>query len=98
MDADKRGLPRVVDSVEISCRTGYNIRHLANLIYDTAVELRCPGNAFIRRLSDYLLLTVYVIKRLHIAFFALFRQQRKAVRTENSIHIHCARRSCLCYG
>ncbi|KXJ72845.1 hypothetical protein RP20_CCG017127 [Aedes albopictus] len=42
-DAEKIGLPRVLDSIEVSCRTGHNIKLLANLIYDTAFSLRPPG-------------------------------------------------------
>lgn len=43
VDADKRGLPKVVASVEVSTKTNYNIRLLANLIYETACEMRSPG-------------------------------------------------------
>ncbi|XP_037942769.1 leucine-rich repeat serine/threonine-protein kinase 1 isoform X2 [Teleopsis dalmanni] len=43
-DAEKIGLPRVIDSIEISCRTMHNIRLLANIIYDTAFMLRSPGS------------------------------------------------------
>ncbi|KAK8788832.1 hypothetical protein V5799_021393 [Amblyomma americanum] len=49
VDADKCGLPRVLDSVEVSCRTRHNIRHLCQLIYDVAFDMRCPG---IMRLED----------------------------------------------
>ncbi|CRK89702.1 CLUMA_CG003464, isoform A [Clunio marinus] len=48
-DAEKMGLPRVLDSIEVSCKTGHNIKLLANLIYDTAFSLRLPGS------KDYLL-------------------------------------------
>lgn len=43
-DAEKIGLPRVIDSIEISCRTMHNIRLLANIIYDTAFMLKSPGS------------------------------------------------------
>ncbi|XP_054737581.1 leucine-rich repeat serine/threonine-protein kinase 1 isoform X1 [Anastrepha obliqua] len=43
-DAEKIGLPRVIDSIEVSCRTLHNIRLLANIIYDTAFMLRSPGS------------------------------------------------------
>ncbi|XP_070508188.1 leucine-rich repeat serine/threonine-protein kinase 1 isoform X2 [Chironomus tepperi] len=43
-DAEKMGLPRVLDSIEVSCKTGHNIKLLANLIYDTAFSLRLPGS------------------------------------------------------
>ncbi|XP_055923849.1 leucine-rich repeat serine/threonine-protein kinase 1 isoform X2 [Eupeodes corollae] len=43
-DAEKIGLPRVIDSIEISCKTLHNIRLLSNIIYDTAFMLRSPGS------------------------------------------------------
>ncbi|XP_063703322.1 leucine-rich repeat serine/threonine-protein kinase 1 isoform X2 [Culicoides brevitarsis] len=43
-DAEKMGLPRVLDSIEVSCKTGHNIKLLANLIYETAFSLRLPGS------------------------------------------------------
>ncbi|XP_037707527.1 leucine-rich repeat serine/threonine-protein kinase 1 isoform X1 [Drosophila subpulchrella] len=43
-DAEKIGLPRVIDSIEISCRTLHNIHLLANIIYDTSMQLRSPGS------------------------------------------------------
>lgn len=43
-DAEKMGLPRVLDSIEVSCKTGHNIKLLSNLIYDTAFSLRLPGS------------------------------------------------------
>jgi hypothetical protein len=42
-DSDKKGLPRVTESVLVSSKTKYNIQHLCQLIYSTAVELRTPG-------------------------------------------------------
>ena len=43
-DPEKFGLPRVLDSVEVSCKTRQNIRMLAHLLYDTAFSLRSPGS------------------------------------------------------
>jgi hypothetical protein len=43
-DAEKLGLPRVLDSIEVSCKTGHNIKLLSNLVYDTAFSLRPPGS------------------------------------------------------
>lgn len=43
-DAEKLGLPRVLDSIEVSCKTGHNIKILSNLIYETAFSLRLPGS------------------------------------------------------
>ncbi|KAG4071917.1 hypothetical protein HA402_006078 [Bradysia odoriphaga] len=44
MDSEKLGLPKVLDSIEVSCKTKYNIPVLANLIYDAAFSLRLPGS------------------------------------------------------
>ncbi len=42
-DADKKGLPKVVDTIFISSKTRHNVRQLCDLIYKTAFELRSPG-------------------------------------------------------
>ncbi|XP_015840648.1 leucine-rich repeat serine/threonine-protein kinase 1 isoform X3 [Tribolium castaneum] len=44
VDAEKCGLPRVLDTIEISCRTRHNVKLLCNLIYDTVFSLRPPGS------------------------------------------------------
>ncbi|CAM1297638.1 Uncharacterised protein g1884 [Pycnogonum litorale] len=44
VDADKCGLPRVLDTIEVSCKTRHNVKLLCNLIYDTVFELRSPGS------------------------------------------------------
>lgn len=44
VDAEKCGLPRVLDTIEVSCKTRHNIKLLCNLIYDTVFSLRLPGN------------------------------------------------------
>lgn len=44
VDAEKCGLPRVLDTVEVSCRNRHNIKFLCNLIYDTVYSLKHPGN------------------------------------------------------
>jgi hypothetical protein len=46
VDAEKCGLPRVLDTIEVSCKTRHNIKLLCNLIYDTVFSLRPPGNVF----------------------------------------------------
>lgn len=43
VDAEKCGLPRVLDTIEISCKSRHNIKLLCNLIYDTVFSLRPPG-------------------------------------------------------
>uniref|UniRef100_A0A915AF19 non-specific serine/threonine protein kinase n=1 Tax=Parascaris univalens TaxID=6257 RepID=A0A915AF19_PARUN len=43
-DADKKGLPRVVDSMFVSSKTKYNIRALCNLLYRTAFDIRTAGS------------------------------------------------------
>lgn len=44
VDAEKCGLPRVIDTIEVSCKTRHNIKILCNLIYDTVFSLRSPGS------------------------------------------------------
>lgn len=44
IDADKCGLPKVIDSIEVSTKTKHNIKLLCNLIYDTVFGIRCPGS------------------------------------------------------
>lgn len=44
IDPDKCGLPRVIDTIEVSIKTKHNIKLLCNLIYDTVMDLRCPGS------------------------------------------------------
>ncbi|KAL3278816.1 hypothetical protein HHI36_016337 [Cryptolaemus montrouzieri] len=43
VDAEKCGLPRVLDTIEISCKTRHNIKLLCNLIYDTVFSVKLPG-------------------------------------------------------
>ncbi|KAM3958672.1 LOW QUALITY PROTEIN: leucine-rich repeat kinase [Aphomia sociella] len=43
-DADKLGLPRVLDSLEVSCSTRHNIRLLADIIYSVAFSVKPPGS------------------------------------------------------
>lgn len=45
MDAEKCGLPRVLDTIEVSCKTRHNIKLLCNLVYDTVFSLRNPGKS-----------------------------------------------------
>ncbi|XP_022171675.1 leucine-rich repeat serine/threonine-protein kinase 1 isoform X1 [Myzus persicae] len=44
VDAEKYGLPRVLDTIEVSCKTKHNIKLLCNIIYDTVFSLRPPGS------------------------------------------------------
>ncbi|XP_052745709.1 leucine-rich repeat serine/threonine-protein kinase 1 isoform X2 [Bicyclus anynana] len=43
-DADKLGLPRVLDSIEVSCSTRHNIKLLADIIYSVAFSVKPPGS------------------------------------------------------
>ncbi len=40
---EKLGYPKVLDSIEISNKTGYNVKQLCLLIYDIAGQLLAPG-------------------------------------------------------
>lgn len=44
VDSEKCGLPKVIETIEISCKTRHNIKMLCNLIYDVAFNLRSPGS------------------------------------------------------
>ncbi|XP_064112289.1 leucine-rich repeat serine/threonine-protein kinase 1-like isoform X1 [Macrobrachium nipponense] len=44
IDADKLGLPRVLDTIEVSCKSRHNIKLLCNLVYDTVFSLKTPGS------------------------------------------------------
>jgi hypothetical protein len=53
-DPEKCGLPKVLDSVEVSCKSKQNIKLLANLLYDTAFSLKTPGKrnmVYLRKLG-----------------------------------------------
>lgn len=71
-DADKKGLPKVVDSVIVSCKTRFNIRVLCNILYSTAFELRSPGTK--ERLLDQKIPSSYLALEDVVASIA---QQRK---------------------
>ncbi|KAM3721655.1 Leucine-rich repeat serine/threonine-protein kinase [Dirofilaria immitis] len=43
-DADKKGLPRVVESLFVSSKTKHNIRMLCNLLYRTAYDIRTANS------------------------------------------------------
>lgn len=59
VDAEKCGLPRVLDTIEISCKTRHNIKLLCNLIYDTVFSLRPPGKFFYEFLKVSLLVIIF---------------------------------------
>ncbi|KHJ44662.1 kinase domain protein [Trichuris suis] len=65
-DADKRGLPRVIESLAVSSVTRENMRTLCDVIYKAATELRSPGSkvALIEQQvpSAYIALEEIVIK------------------------------------
>lgn len=44
VDAEKCGLPKVMETIEVSCKTRHNIKMLCNLIYDVVFSLRLPGS------------------------------------------------------
>ena len=45
-DPEKCGLPKVLDSIEVSCKSRQNMKLLANLLYDTAFGLKTPGKIY----------------------------------------------------
>lgn len=52
--SEKLGYPKVLDSIQVSCKTGYHIKDLCTLIYDIAGQLLAPNskdqNAFQQRI------------------------------------------------
>ncbi|KAJ6225869.1 hypothetical protein RDWZM_004414 [Blomia tropicalis] len=81
VDADKRGLPKVVASVEVSAKTRHNIRLLANLIYETAVEIRASGNK--ERLLDQMVPATYLALEEIVTQMAW---ERKSAGLEPVVH------------
>src|SRR4051812_11946822 len=57
-DSDKKGLPRVIESVVVSSKTRMNIPHLCQLIYSTAIDQRSPGTK--ERLLDQKIPASYI--------------------------------------
>lgn len=43
LNTRERGLPKVMAMIEVSCKTGYNIRELRQLIYKTSYEIKEKG-------------------------------------------------------
>lgn len=73
VDADKHGLPPVVASIEVSIKTRYNIRLLANIIYDTACEMRVPGTK--ERLLEQKVPLTYLVLEEVVGLLAHERRQ-----------------------
>jgi len=46
-DPEKRGLPRVLTTLNISCRSRHNIKYLSTVIYDAAVTLKTSNGKFL---------------------------------------------------
>ncbi|XP_022246027.1 leucine-rich repeat serine/threonine-protein kinase 1-like [Limulus polyphemus] len=72
VDADKCGLPRVLDTIEISCKSHHNIKPLCNLIYDIVFELRCPGSK--ERLLEQKIPATYLALEDVVGYLALERR------------------------
>ncbi|KRZ86414.1 Leucine-rich repeat serine/threonine-protein kinase 1 [Trichinella sp. T8] len=89
-DPDKRGLPRVVDSIAVSCVTREQIRTLCELIYHTAYELRTPGSK--ERLIEQRIPSSYVALEEIVTKLAAERKQAgrepviNAETFRNSVH------------
>ena len=45
MNTRERGLPKVMAMIEVSCKTGYHIRELRQLIYNTSFEIKEKGTS-----------------------------------------------------
>lgn len=69
VDAEKCGLPKVMETIEVSCKTRHNIKMLCNLIYDIVFSLRSPGSKDLlleqRVPASYLALEDVVVQLAH---------------------------------
>lgn len=74
IDPDKCGLPKVIDTVEVSIKTRYNIKYLAKLIYNSVVDLRSPGSR--ERLLEQKVPGTYLALEDVVNFLALDRRMR----------------------
>ncbi|XP_076373717.1 leucine-rich repeat kinase isoform X2 [Tachypleus tridentatus] len=72
VDADKCGLPRVLETIEISCKSRHNIKLLCNVIYDIVFELRCPGSK--ERLLEQKIPATYLALEDVVGYLALDRR------------------------
>ena len=45
MNTRERGLPKVMAAIEVSCKTGYHIRELRHLIYNTSFAIKEKGSS-----------------------------------------------------
>ncbi|XP_063987510.1 leucine-rich repeat serine/threonine-protein kinase 1 [Diachasmimorpha longicaudata] len=69
VDAEKCGLPKVMETIEVSCKTRHNIKMLCNLIYDVVFSLKSPGSKELlleqRVPASYLALEDVVVQLAH---------------------------------
>ncbi|XP_047741419.1 leucine-rich repeat serine/threonine-protein kinase 1, partial [Hyalella azteca] len=72
IDADKLGLPRVLDTIEVSCKSRHNIKLLCNLIYDTVFSLKSPSSK--ERLLEQRIPATYLALEDVVAHLALERR------------------------
>ncbi|KAF2362731.1 Ankyrin repeat [Trinorchestia longiramus] len=72
IDADKLGLPRVLDTIEVSCKSRHNVKLLCNLIYDTVFSLKSPGSK--ERLLEQRIPATYLALEDVVAHLALERR------------------------
>lgn len=75
VDADKCGLPRVLDTIEVSCKSRHNLKLLCNLIYDTVFELRSPGSK--ERLLEQRIPATYLALEDVVSYLAVERRLQK---------------------
>ena len=72
MNSRERGLPKVMAMIEVSCKTGYNIRELRQLIYKTSFEIKEKGR-YLRREIKISFATDALLKGDCHDSFAVFR-------------------------
>lgn len=80
VDAEKCGLPKVMETIEISCKTRHNIKMLCNLIYDVVFSLRSPGSKELlleqRVPASYLALEDVVVQLGKVFLFMLIMKKK----------------------
>lgn len=65
----ERGLPKVMAMIEVSCKTGYHIRELRQLIYSTSYEIKEKGSL----IKMFELMLMHTVGKYMRYFFLLFR-------------------------
>ncbi|CAL8114388.1 unnamed protein product [Orchesella dallaii] len=72
-DPEKRGLPRVMYSIEISCKTRHNIKQLCAMIYETVFNIKTSNG---KRLLEQKIPSKYIHLEEIVAYLATDRKSK----------------------